>query len=230
MKYFILNGSPKGKKSVTMIVTESFIRGICSVDSCAELYYAHLSELDIKPCRSCYACWSHVSAGQCIVTRRGLDDMSLLMKKYCEAEKIIISTPMHFFNISSYLQKFFERTLPLIKQHYIPSTNEKLCNQDMSFKDSAVIVTCKQSFPGIWNCIDEQMKLLSRGRYQALFSTQPLPNSIEGETVVKDYLKLVYEAGKQFALSGIFSDELRKKLKRKSDEMSQIIYTCNLGL
>ena len=230
MKYLVLNGSPKGKKSVTMIVTNALLEGIRDVDSMADIYISNLSECKIIPCRSCYACWSHISEGECIMTSRKVDDMPKLMEKYYSAEKIIISTPMHFFNVSSYLQKFFERTLPLIKSVYLPKQCEFPEEKyEMSHKDM-VVCTCKREFPGVWDCIDAQMNFLSQGKYQALFSTQPLPASVEEKKIVTDYLNEVTQAGREFASNGKFCEQTLEKLQEKEKLMAKYIDTCNVGL
>jgi multimeric flavodoxin WrbA len=229
MKYLVLNGSPRGSRSTTMIVTNSFIEGVRSVDNNSVVDIANLSECSIIPCRSCYVCWSHFSEGECVITKRKQDDMADLMNKFYEADNIIMSTPMHFFNISSHLQKFIERTFPLIKPLYLPTVH-KVNHNDLSSKGVVVISTCKVAFEDIWSCIDAQMKFLSTGKYQSVFSTQPIPLVSEDKEIVQNYLDVVYKAGQQFALTGVFSDELKSDLQKKSDIMAEKIITCNLGI
>lgn len=229
MNYFVLNGSPKNARSTTMIVTTTFIEGIREVDTNAVVDIVNLSEYTIIPCRSCYVCWSHFCEGECVITKRKQDDMDKLMDKYYNADKIILSTPMHFFNISSHLQKFFERTFPLIKPIYLPTVHS-VNHRDISVKDIAVISTCKVAFENVWSCIDSQMKLLSTGKYQAIFSTQPIPVVPEDKEIVQNYLDSVYKAGQQFALTGVFSDDLKSELQERADLMAEKINTCNIGM
>ena len=102
--------------------------------------------------------------------------------------------------------------------------------KEMSHKDIAVISTCKRAFPGVWKCIESQMNFLSRGKYQAVFSTQPIPTSAAEKKIVADYLNEVTQAGREFAHNGKFTEQTIKNLLDKADIMSKTIDTCNLGL
>lgn len=229
MNYLVLNGSPKGDKSVTMIVTKKFLDGIRHIDKKANIKVIDLVNMNIQPCRSCYACWSHLSEGECILTKRNVDDMSEIMKYYYSADKMILSTPMHFFNISSYLLKFLERTLPLIKPNYLPPKEiQKDTFRDMSIKDVAVISTGKFYFEGTWDCIDSQMRLLSRNKYQQLFSTQPIITCATDKEYVESYLQTVYKAGCEFAQNGVFTETTLERLKEVSMMMSQNVCTYSI--
>lgn len=233
MNYMVLNGSPLKDKSVSMMVANTFIEGIRSVSPDDNIDIFNLAELDIKPCRGCYACWSHVSEGECIMTKRGIDDMKMLMEKYDNAGRFIIVTPMHFFNISSNLQKFFERTFSRIKAEYVPvNGRDAVYNNvftDMSTRDIAVISTCKVAFEGVWKCIEAQMHFLSKGRYQKIFSTQPFVLKTEDKVFVDEFMKNVFEAGREFAQDGKFSDATNEKLISSAEKMAQNINTIAIG-
>ncbi|HIU26422.1 MAG TPA: flavodoxin family protein [Candidatus Copromorpha excrementigallinarum] len=234
MRYLILNGSPKGEKSITMLSAAEFVKGIKSEEPQAHIDTVHLAERNIVPCRSCYACWSHISEGRCVMTRRNIDDMPQLMELYEKADRFILVTPMHFFAISSYLQKFLERTFPLIKAVYLPlegrdRQDDSMCS-DMSTRDMAVIATCKVYFDGVWNSIHEQMSLISRRKYQGIFSTQPLPASEETKKYAEAFFQAVREAGRDFAAEGKFSDRSREMLYEAAESMRRNINTANVGL
>ncbi|EPR12222.1 flavodoxin family protein [Ruminiclostridium papyrosolvens] len=228
MKYFVLNGSPRKERSMTMNVVRSFLNGIEEADPEPQIDIVHLAKCNIQHCRSCYACWSHVCEGECVITKRNIDDMAPLMDKYLAADKIIMATPMHFFAISSYLQKFLERTFPLIKPIYIPAEQDDKY-KDMSTKDIAVISTCKVAFDGVWDCIDAQMQLISRKRYQRIFSTQPLAVSNKDKELTENFLNTVTLAGKEFALCGEFSEAVRQSLEKSIQAMGEQIDTRNIG-
>lgn len=234
MKYLVLNGSPKKNRSVTMLVANEFIQGIKNKEPDAEIEIIHLADCNIKPCRSCYACWSHLFEGECVMTRRKKDDMTWIMEKYHTADKFILVTPMHFFAISSYLQKFLERTFGLIKAVYLPvggkSEKDDADLKDMSTRDIAVISTCKVYFDGVWDSIDAQMSLISRRKYQRIFSTQPLAMNPEDKEYVNHFFKYVHDAGAEFAETGKFTEETKEGLETAICAMSSQINTSNVGL
>ena len=234
MKYLLLNGSPKGNRSVTMLTADRFVAGIKDEDPDAEIETVHLAEKKITPCRSCYACWSHLSEEKCIMTVRNTDDMAELMRLYDEADRFILVKPMHFFAVSSYLQKFLERTFPLIKAVYLPlegmeAQDDSQC-RDMSTRDIAVIATCKVYFEGVWNSVHEQMNLISRRRYQGIFSTQPLPVGEGTEKGVEAFFAAVRIAGRDFAASGVFSETSVEFLEKTKKDMRNNINTSNVRL
>lgn len=227
MKYLVLNGSPRKERSMTMNVVYRFLEGIKETDHDAQIHVIHLASYDIQHCRSCYACWSHVSEGECVITKRNVDDMAEILQKYLAADKIIMATPMHFFGISSYMQKFLERTFPLIKPVYIGGEHSF---KDMSIKDIAVISTCKVAFNGVWDSMDALMQLLSRKKYQRIFSTQPLSvKGNEDKKLIENFWDAVMKAGKEFASQGVFSETTKQILESSIQAMSEHIDTRNIG-
>ena len=52
MKILIINGSPYKENSTTLKITRAFMEGL---NETAEI--VHTIDLDINPCRACYACW-----------------------------------------------------------------------------------------------------------------------------------------------------------------------------
>lgn len=235
MKYLLLNGSPKKKKSVTMIVANEFIEGIKKYDSEADIDIIHLADCNINHCKSCFACWSYLFEGECAYTKRGVDDMTWIMEKYYAADKFILVTPLHFCGISSYLQKFLERTFPLVKAVYFSKhgdTNTKYTDEgackDMSTRDIAVISTCKLYYDGVWDAIDAQLRSMSGGKSQHIFSTQPFPLNAGGKKVMNEFFEKVREAGYDFAQTGIFSEKTQEELTRLIVTMRNV--PCNVKI
>ena len=102
--------------------------------------------------------------------------------------------------------------------------------RDMSTRDIAVIATCKVYFEGVWNSVHEQMNLISRRRYQGIFSTQPLPVGEGTERYVEAFFAAVRMAGRDFAASGVFSETSVEFLEKTKKDMRNNINTSNVGL
>ena len=87
MKILVLNGSPK-KRSDTMVLTNSFLSGIKSVNrDDINIEIINVIEKNIKPCLGCFKCWENKNA-RCVID----DDQNEIIKKYIEADVIIFST------------------------------------------------------------------------------------------------------------------------------------------
>ena len=60
MKAFLINASPRGPGSNTLLLAQAFLKGLgCEYDT------ATLSELHITPCTGCMTCWKR-GDGQCV--------------------------------------------------------------------------------------------------------------------------------------------------------------------
>ena len=60
MKVLVINASANKEKSTTLILTRSFLEGLGE-----EAEYVTTINLNINPCRACYACWFKTE-GNCI--------------------------------------------------------------------------------------------------------------------------------------------------------------------
>jgi len=66
--------------------------------------FIKLSDYDIKPC---YSCWACLKNGACIID----DDMtSVLMPKLLDADGIVLGSPVYFNNVTAQLKAFIDRT------------------------------------------------------------------------------------------------------------------------
>lgn len=219
-----------------MKVTSHFLEGIKKAESQAVIDIADLAEYNIIPCRSCYACWS-ISKGECILSRKKEDEMQPLFEKYVAADRVIISTPMHFFNCSSLIMRFLERTFPLISPIYTekdyPGPKEKEKRKkisfDMSSKEVAVISTCKVIFPGAYDVIDKHFSIMTYGTHQAIYSTQPLVSSVNDKPYILKFFNAVEAAGYDFGLRGKFSEESIKELNNSIEEMKNNVITLGIA-
>ncbi len=105
MKYCVINGSPKANRSRTMRIVRIFMDGIRNVDDHAQFDVINLANYNIMNCKGCSVC-GHTK--ECKFTIRKLDDMQDILPRYFSADKIILATPLYFYSISSYMQKFLE--------------------------------------------------------------------------------------------------------------------------
>ncbi|RKX63999.1 MAG: flavodoxin family protein [Thermodesulfobacteriota bacterium] len=99
MYLLAIHGSPR-KGGNTEILLDYFLKGIKKENLSFEKI--RLSELKYQPCIECGKC---ETTGECSIE----DDFQELYKKILKADFLVISTPIFFYNHTSYIQAFFER-------------------------------------------------------------------------------------------------------------------------
>ncbi len=105
-KVLVLLGSPR-KKGNSAILAGEMAKGAESMGAQVETLYIH--GMDIKPCRSCYACQQKDSKG-CAVD----DDMQSVFPKLIEADAWIISSPVYWFTMSAQTKLWMDRCFALL--------------------------------------------------------------------------------------------------------------------
>ena len=109
-------GFRSNKNSKTTFMVNHFIDG--AKEAGANVGYFKLKNYNIKNCTGCYTCWTK-TPGECIFK----DDMTMLRKKYREADLVVFASPLYIFNVSGILKTFMDRLLPVFKPYML--INEK---------------------------------------------------------------------------------------------------------
>jgi len=103
MKILVLNGSPKRKGTISLLLT-SIIKNIR--EKC-EIEYFNVYDLEMNPCIACMKCRPD---GICALP---VDDAHRIREKIKNADALIIGTPTHWGNMSSQLKTLFDRNVPV---------------------------------------------------------------------------------------------------------------------
>lgn len=120
MQIMILNGSPRGKHSLSLILSRDFVRALNTEraqrgKAQTVIDEVHLAETRVDLCRGCFACWKNPE-GRCVIR----DDMDGLLPRYSAADLVIWSMPLYHFGMPALLKNFVERTLPVVNGEIIP--------------------------------------------------------------------------------------------------------------
>lgn len=216
MNILAINGSPKGERSNTWLLTSAFLRGITAREKSAcgqtpAVETLHVAKLDIKPCLGCFSCWSKTPGTCCLH-----DDMQAIIEKILWANVIIWSFPLYYFGLPGPLKNLIDRQLPMS----LPFMSVEAQNgghpsrYDMSGKRTVVISTCgfytaKGNYSGVTDLFN---RLCGKGGYTALFCGQgELFRVKELAERTDEYLSQVEKAGEEFVDGGI-TGETRAKL------------------
>jgi multimeric flavodoxin WrbA len=119
-KVLIFNGSPRRKGNTVVLINE-FTKALTESD--VEFEIINLNEMNIKPCQHCNWCVND-NALPCVQK----DDMNDLYPKLLESEKIVLASPIFWFNISAQLKLFIDRLYALQGKKEYGFTKKKFAN------------------------------------------------------------------------------------------------------
>ena len=209
MKILLINGSPKGKASNSLRLANSFIEGVKSEAGKKEevtVDELHLSSMKIGPCRGCFACWK-TTPGKCCIK----DDMQSVIEKEINADLIVWSFPLYYFNVPGLLKNLIDRQLPMSLPFM--STREDgygSGSHDARYETKGakhvLVSTCgfysaKDNYDSVTRMFDH---FVGKGNYTTIFCGQgELFRVKELSARTDEYLGFVKNAGSEFVSGGI---------------------------
>lgn len=212
MNVLLINGSPKGKNSNSLKLAYSFIEGLKSeyanngkVTSIEEL---HVASMNIDACKGCFTCWKKTPGICCIK-----DDMQTVIDKQLEADIILWSFPLYYFNVPGILKNLFDRQLPMSlpfmssrEDGYGSGSHDSRYN--MEGKRHVLISTCgfysaEGNYDSVLRMFDH---FLGKGNYETVFCGQGELFRVKELSVrTEEYLDAVKVAGAEYAETGMIS-------------------------
>ena len=228
----VLDGGPRNAKySKTTFMVDNFIEGAKRAGANVETF--KLKNYEINHCTGCYTCWTK-TPGECVFK----DDMTMLRKKYREADLVVFASPLYIFNVTGIMKDFMDRLLPVLKPYmlldkkgYIKHPDRFPENGEQGFVvfSAAGFPDIEHNFDGLeamyrmWDSHNEHMHLM--GEFfmsaaeiivQSVFSQRNHNIKIAcqkaGEQVVKEG-----KIDKEFMQLVSFSGVSRKKFQRQAD-------------
>ena len=210
MNVFLINGSPKDRRSNTYRLSSAFVQGLQRKRE-VQLREISVSRLNIKPCLGCFACWNK-TPGKCCID----DDMASVLENMLWADVIVWSFPLYYFSVPGGLKNLIDRQLPM-NLPFMSADSESgghPSRYDLSKKHHVVISTCgfytaEGNYDGV-NALFTHMC----GEFTSIYCGQgELFRVKELSARTDEYLSWVCDAGAQFASGGI-TPETREKLSR----------------
>ena len=214
MKILLINGSPKGKRSNSLKLAYSFIEGFkngCTDDEeSISIDELHVASMNIAACKGCFACWQKTPGICCIK-----DDMQKVIEKLIDADLILWSFPLYYFNVPGILKNLIDRRLPMSLPFMSSKENgygsgSHDSRYDMESKRHVLISTC-----GFYSAVgnyDSVLRMfdhfLGKGNYTTIFCGQgELFRVKELSARTDEYLSTVKCAGSEYAMTGTISEE-----------------------
>lgn len=212
MNVLLINGSPKGKNSNSLKLAYSFIEGLKSeyANNGKEISIEelHVASMNIDACKGCFTCWKKTPGICCIK-----DDMKTVIDKQLEADIILWSFPLYYFNVPGILKNLIDRQLPMSlpfmssrEDGYGSGSHDSRYN--MEGKRHVLISTCgfysaEGNYDSILRMFDH---FLGKGNYETVFCGQgELFRVKELSARTEEYLDAVKVAGAEYAETGMIS-------------------------
>ena len=216
MNVLIINGSPKGKRSNSLRLAQSFVEGVKSkTEEAIYIEEIELSSMNIGHCRGCFACWNK-TPGSCIIK----DDMPSVIQKLLDANLVVWSFPLYYFSVPGILKNLIDRQLPMSLPFMAENTSghgsgSHPARYDRSKVRNVLISTCgfysaKDNYDSVINMFDH---FLGKDNYETIFCGQgELFKIKELSSRTDEYLAIVKKAGEEYA-AGKISQEVKKELQ-----------------
>ncbi len=99
-RIIILSGSPR-KDGNTDLLVDAFVRGVGEKH---EVETIRVCDCDIAPCIGCNTCFAR-EGNRCFRE----DDMTRVYEMLCEADTLIIASPVYFYGVSAQLKAVIDR-------------------------------------------------------------------------------------------------------------------------
>lgn len=222
MNILVINGSPKGEKSNSQILTETFLTGAKREGATVETLY--VKDLNIHDCTGCYTCWTK-TPGKCVFK----DDMQNLLEKMGEADTVILATPLYHHGMTARLKKVIERTLPMVYP-YIVNINGRYSHPTRSNKQPNYVVIANCGFPEMLNfkAMSAHFKALFEGQLKAeIYCTAGEFLNSTMKPYLAWYLNALEKAGSEFVLTGAISEASKAVLSRNLVEIETFLTFAN---
>ncbi len=216
-KIVVLNGSPRKEKSVTLVATRAFVKGIENASG-GSAEYINISDLNIKPCLGCLSCWGRTE-GRCVIEG---DDIERVKNSIMQADYVVESFPLYFFGMPGIMKLFTDRMLCMMNTYTGQNSMEngksvhglRFPKEGRKF---VIVSSCAYTeTENVYKPLLSQFDYIcGEGNYTAVTVPQ-LKNLVDAATEerMNKYLKNFVDAGEMLVNCGKVDDETLKKLSR----------------
>ena len=227
MKILVLNGSPKRDKSDTMHITRAFLEGMRDAAP-QEIHEIDVIDRHIEYCTGCFACKRN--GGTCIYD----DDMRAILEEILDSDLLLCSYPLYCYGMPAPLKALLDRTMPLssMAMRKVGDRYEHVGQADFSRLRYMMICGC--GFPNSQHNFEPavaQFKLCFPCKHTIItIPESPMFNAPEAAVVTEPRLRLVRQAGKQYAETGRIDETLLTEIGSPMIPDEQYAAIVNGGL
>lgn len=209
MKIMVLNGSPKRNGSDCMHITRAFLEGMNNISQ-NEVHILHVIDRHIEYCKGCLTCMRN--GGNCVID----DDMRSILEEILASDLLLFNFPLYGFGMPAPLKALLDRTLPFGKMDMRKVGDRYEHVEQRGFSHLRYVMICGCGFPnatGNFEGVLQQWHLMFGPDALAITVPEaPMFNAPEAASVTDPFLKLVKQAGREYAETGDVAAETMTKL------------------
>ncbi len=221
-KILVINGSPKGKLSTTMKLTNAFLKGL-KKKNVYKIEEISSYQLNIKDCLGCFHCMKD-EKGRCAQK----DDMKGVFQKYLEADLVIWSFPLYFFGMPSSVKRIMDRLLPLYDEK-VNSMDGKTTQHEERYdlhKQRIIVFSSGAYFnyEKNFDALDQQFEFIYGNRCDKIFC--PGGQLLETQFLdyrTQNYLKALEIEGEHFHQTRKIRQETKDKFKEPFLDLDEFL-------
>jgi putative NADPH-quinone reductase len=203
MKILVINGSPRGEKSVTLKITRAFLEGM---EESAEII--DTMQVNVKPCLGCLTCWWK-TPGKCAQQ----DDMADILKRMLESDLVIWSVPLYCYNVPSNCKALYDRLIPLGTPAQEVDENGTTYHPGRQKIHTQIMLISSCGFPDFQHNFDgmdfQFNRMFSKDCPRIYCVEAPLLNVPEAKPLADAYLAAAKRAGAEYKAGGAISAETK---------------------
>ena len=224
MKILVLNGSPKREKSDTMHITRAFLDGMKDVAP-QDVHIVNIIDKHIEFCTGCFTC--KCNGGECIYN----DDMKVLLDEVLESDLLLFSYPLYAYGMPAPMKAFIDRTMPLSSMAMEKQGDRYVHVGQADYSHLKHMMICGCGFPNSKQNFEPavaQFKLMFPNNHTIITVPEnPMFNTPEAAEVTLPRLKLVRQAGKQYASTSKIDDDLLAEICSPMIPEDVYVAICN---
>ena len=223
----VINGSPRAQRGTTGIVVNKFLQGCHELGATSEII--EVATADLKFCAGELACYFRPSHHSCRVHK--IDQGGEFTRKWVNADRIVLASPLHFNSVTAHLQRFLERLICMSSPYYVENDGYPTHDVPYTPKPSAVIGVC--AYPGVANFNLFREVMLN---YQKVFWLEgaghvlvPMSRdlTVMNQTnpryrELQEIMAAISRAGREFMTHNEISIETEAAISRDTDDLTSL--------
>jgi multimeric flavodoxin WrbA len=215
MRITAFNGSPRKDRGNTHWMVTEFLAG--AQEAGAEVENVFVCDKDIRPCTSCYGCWT-TTPGQCVQT----DDMADLLSKFLGSDTVVFASPVYVDNVTGPMKMFMDRLIPVADPHMEPDPAGETRHRRRHERPANMVAISNCGYPeqSHFQVLRLLYRRMARNFHCELVAevyrggggllTAPIPDL---RPAVETYRRLLREAGREVVTAGKLSEQTAARLE-----------------
>lgn len=222
MKLLLINASPHGENSKTLLLARRFIRGLTqnpAIPLERDTFRSyHLQSMNIQECNAYHCCWQDEENFACRIQG---DDMNEILSDYRRADLVVWSFPLMFYHFPAAMKRMQERLFVMLSPELVRNqagyTVHPIGAKFFSSPNRREVFISTAAFPTVvhnYEGVQAVLRMLYEDRADEIFMPQStLFNQPIMKRKIARYLDLVESAGAVYSMTNGIDARHRARLQ-----------------